>query len=120
MALKWQMRLGDNSDVPGREEWIQAEVSLLCGIMRQEGPCSGEIRFPVITFGRYNKWESKHLLFDDPKVLGANPESLCQECGVRMYLVRKMRQELKEAAVQWISAKGSTEVDEEQYWKNRR
>lgn len=119
MALKWQLCLRDNSDASRRAAWIQADISLPCGITRQEGVCPGEIKFPVITFGRYDKWKNRYTLFDDPQVLGGNaPTSLCPECGVQVYLIRKMRDEVKNAAAQWISTtKESVEVDEAEYFK---
>ncbi len=115
MALKWQVYLRDNSDAPQREQFIQADVSIPCGIMRQEGLCPGEIKFPVITFGRHKKWEAKHTLWDDPKVLGGSPGAICPECGIQMYLIPKMRNEIRKSVVEWLLAQGSIEVDEAGY-----
>jgi hypothetical protein len=118
MTLKYSFRFQDNSDNPRQEEWIQAEVSLLCGIVRTGGTCPGEIRFPVLSFGRHNKWQPKHMLFRSSYAFGHGGHSSgCPECGVFVGWTSKMENEVREALIRWLSTKDSHEVDESEYFR---
>lgn len=107
-----------NSDARS-QGWIAVDISLLCGLVRIDGDCGGEIKFNTFNFGRKNIWTKKYQLFDYPHPFGAQSDLLavCPECGAVTHVTNKMIAEARVMVVQKLSAEGYEETDESGVFK---
>ena len=117
VAPVFQPSFKTNESVRG-QEWITVDVLVKCGLMREDGMCRGEVKFPTLNFGRRNTYTKKHYLWKSPLAYGQNGpgsfNSICRDCGVQMYITRILIIEAKKRVVESLCQEGYQEVDEKE------